>query len=1229
MGEPQEAGANASPGKVSPADRAAVILTPDQRVRVFISSTLGELAEERAAARRAIRRLHLVPVWYESGARPHPPRSMYRAYLEQSQVFVGIYWQRYGWVAPGMEISGLEDEFRLAVGKPMLLYLKRPAPGQEPRLKTFIDGIRAAGTVSYRAFATARELERLLAEDLAVLLSESFAGAAAGAAGPPASPAGPGEPGGAELPAGTVTFLLTDIEGSTRLWETVPGAMAVALERHNRLITGAIEDHGGVVVTSRGEGDSFFAVFASAVAAVEAAGACQLRLGSEPWPAGAALRVRMGLHTGQGQLAGGEYVGIDVHRAARIAAAGHGGQILISDATRALAETGLPAGLTLLDLGRHRLKALADPQRLYQLVVQGLPSQFPPPRSLDARPNNLPLQLTRFIGRHGQVDEIKRRLLNGARLLTLTGAGGTGKTRLAIEVAAETLDAFDDGIWFVDLAPITDPALVVSTIAEILGVTEQAGRPLEEALGASLRDKSMLIVLDNFEQVLAAGGAIERLLQAAPRLKALVTSRAVLHRYGEHEYPVPPLDLPDPRNLPDLASLSRCEAVGLFVERATAVKPDFTLTPANAPSVAELTARLDGLPLAIELAASRVKILSPRAILERLGPGSPLLVSRLPDAPARQRTLRGTIEWSYRLLKEGEQLLFDQLSVFQGGATLEAIESVCPPTPGGDTLEDLASLVDNSLLRQVCSDGGEPRFTMLDTIKGYAAERLDDLPQVSAATRRAHATYFADFAQRQWQHLTGLGREPALAAMAADIENLRAAWRHWTAAQDLGQLNKLVDSLWLFYDARGWYHATIQLAADLLTFLSSTPSGPERAAQEVMLRTSLARALMAIHGYTQEVEEAYDRALQVVEGRLELRQLFPVLRGLASYYNYRAEFEKGAQVGRDILALAEAQDDPSMRVDGHLILGSSIALQRDLHGGLAHLEQAIAWFESQGERPRRFRLGNHPGVASLMVSALVLWMIGFPDRAAERARRAVTLATELGHPFTMAYALFHSGFLHLWRREPETVRDLAERLLRVAGQHDLQLWKALGMFLLGAANTGIGDLQEGLDQIRHGLDLYRGLKTPPVFWPLLLYVHADACARSGRPADGLGMIDEAIEIAGPELTLLPEFYLLKGDLLLAVPGTHGSDAESWFRRAFDIAKRLDARMPQLRAAVRLCRLSHTQGKAEEGDRALQATYETFTEGHATADLSEARELLHSQLLAASTTIRRRWRHRCS
>jgi class 3 adenylate cyclase len=326
-----------------------VILTPDQRVRVFISSTLEELAAERAAARRAIRRLHLVPVWYESGARPHPPRRIYRAYLAQSQVFVGIYWQRYGWVAPGMDISGLEDEYRLAAGKPMLLYLKRPAPDTEPRMKTFMDGIRAAGAVSYRVFATPRELERLLADDLAVLLSESFSGAAVGAGAPDVSAAGPGE---ADLPTGTVTFLLTDIEGSTRLWESVPDAMELALEQHNRLLTGVIEDHGGVVVTSRGEGDSFFAVFPSAVAAVEAAGACQLRLGAEAWPAGAALRVRMGLHTGEAQVQAGGYVDhAPINRCARVKAAAHGGQVLLTKTTRDLAGGQLGGGFGLKRLG--------------------------------------------------------------------------------------------------------------------------------------------------------------------------------------------------------------------------------------------------------------------------------------------------------------------------------------------------------------------------------------------------------------------------------------------------------------------------------------------------------------------------------------------------------------------------------------------------------------------------------------------------------------------------------------------------------------------------------------------------------------------------------------------------------------------------------------------------------------------------------------------------------------
>jgi tetratricopeptide (TPR) repeat protein len=497
---------------------------------------------------------------------------------------------------------------------------------------------------------------------------------------------------------------------------------------------------------------------------------------------------------------------------------------------------------------------------------------------------------------------------------------------------------------------------------------------------------------------------------------------------------------------------------------------------------------------------------------------------------------------------------------------------------------------------------------MLETIREYA-----DLPEFSAAVRRAHALHFADFAQREWAHLTGDQHDTALAAMAAENENLRLAWRYWVAAGDLDQLNRLVDSLWLLYETRGLYHATIELTTELLNVLSSTPSTPERAMREVTLRTSLARAMMAINGYTREVEEAYTRALELFEGEQELPQLFPVLRGLASFYNYTAEFEKGAEVGREILRLADAQDDPSMRVDGHLVLGSSLALQHDLHRGLDHLDKAIASFESEGHRPRRFRLGNNPGVASFTTSALTLWMLGFPDRARERATRAVTLATELEHPFTLAYALFHTGFLHLWRREPELMRDRAVGLLDVADEHDLQIWRALGTCLLGAAKTGLGRSEEGLAEISDGIALYQGLRTPPVFWPLLLFVRAGACARSGRPAEGLGLIEEAIEIAdqGSGLTLLPEFYSLKGDLLLLLPEANGPEAEPWFQRAFDAAGKLDARMMQLRAAIGLCRSQRERHEQQHGKDLLSVAYATFTEGLTTPDLIDAANLLES------------------
>ena len=747
-----------------------MILTPDERVRVFISSTLGELAGERAAARRAIGRLHLVPVWYESGARPHPPRSMYRAYLEQSQVFVGIYWQRYGWVAPGMGISGLEDEYRLAAGMPMLLYLKRPAPDQEPRLAAFIDGIRAAGAVSYRAFATPRELERLLADDLAVLLSESFAGAASAEA----RPAGAGEPGEVELPAGTVTFLLTDIEGSTRLWETVPEAMEVALERHNRLLTSVIEGHGGVVVTSRGEGDSFFAVFPGAVAAVEAAGACQLQLAAEGWPAGAALRVRMGLHTGEAHVQEGDYADhAPINRCARVKAAGHGGQVLVTQTTRDLVGGRLGGGFGLKWLGEFRLRDLAEPELIYQLTHADLPGGFPPIRTVAERTGNLPLPVSSFIGRERELEQTAA-ALGQARVVTLTGPGGVGKTRLALQVAGQVSPRFGDGAWLAELAPVRDVVGVDDAVAAVFSLTARAGQSTLEALVEFLRAKNLLLVLDNCEHLLdrvaPLAGALAR---SCERLVILATSREGLGIEGEQLVPVPPLGVPEVNA--DLAAITQAEAVRLFADRAAAVKPGFAVTAENAAAVAAVVRRLDGIALAIELAAARVPAMTPAELVRRLERSFAVLAAGPRGAVEHHQTLRATIDWSFQLLTEPEQALLARLAVFAGGATLEAAEAVC----GGDGIDPdmvfglLAALVARSLV--VAEDHGpQTRYRLLETIRQYGEQRLEAAGQTER-WRARHASYYAGLLPRV-RHPDPPDEVFWAVRLSAEQDNLLTAW---------------------------------------------------------------------------------------------------------------------------------------------------------------------------------------------------------------------------------------------------------------------------------------------------------------------------------------------------------------------------------------------------------------------------------------------------------------------
>jgi predicted ATPase len=558
--------------------------------------------------------------------------------------------------------------------------------------------------------------------------------------------------------------------------------MHTALERHDAIMRQAIEAHGGHVF--RIEGDAFRAAFTTAPAALAAALDAQRALGAEPWPPETGpIRVRMALHTGAVEARDSDYSGPSLNRMARLLSVAHGGQTLLSLPAEQLVRDTLPPAATLLDMGEHRLKDLIRPERIFQLVAPGLPSDFPPLRSLDSRPNNLPLQPTPFIGREKELATIADLLCNeDVRLVTLFGPGGSGKTRLSLQVAAEMIDRFKDGVFFVSLAPISDPALVPSEIAQTLGISEARERSLLESLKDYVRDKHLLLVLDNFEQVVVAGLLVSQLLQAAPGLKMLVTSRAILHLRGEKDFPVPPLQMPDPRHLPSLEQLSQYEAVRLFIERARDARPDFEVTNENAPAVAEICYRLDGLPLAIELAAARIRILPPQGMLARLQSRLKMLTGGARDLPARQQTLRGAIEWSYDLLDEGEKRLFRRVALFQGGSTLEATDAVCNAEHnlGVDVLDGIASLVDKSLVRQEEREGGESRFVMLETIREYATEKLEESLEAEAVGGH-HARYYLAVAEEAASELRGPRQLEWLDRLEAEHDNLRAALE-WTLA---------------------------------------------------------------------------------------------------------------------------------------------------------------------------------------------------------------------------------------------------------------------------------------------------------------------------------------------------------------------------------------------------------------------------------------------------------------
>ncbi|HZE28730.1 MAG TPA: NB-ARC domain-containing protein [Gaiellaceae bacterium] len=802
----------------------------------------------------------------------------------------------------------------------------------------------------------------------------------------------------AELPTGTVTLLFTDIEGSTRLLQRAGDAYAGLLSQHRSLLEQAFLAHGGVVVDK--EGDAFFVAFASAKDAVAAAGEAQRALVSHDWLDENEIRVRMGLHTGEPRVVEGRYVGLDVHHAARVMAVGHGGQVLVSETTRAL----LDDATRLRDLGEHRLKDLSRPQRLYQLELDGLSSEFPPLQTLDNRPTNLPVQPNAFIGRERELEEAESLLLrDDLRVLTLTGTGGSGKTRLALQLAADVVEHFPDGVFFVSLAPVRDWELVPPTIARTLGLREQPGETYAETLTGYLRDKRVLLVLDNFEQVLVAAPAIAGLSATAPELRVLATSRTPLRLSGERTYSVPPLKLP--------------ESVTLFADRAHAATAEFEIVDDNAEAVAEICRRLDGLPLAIELAAPRVRTLPPQALLNRLDQRLKLLTGGAQDLDERQRTLRATIEWSYDLLLGEEKTLFARLACFVGGCRIDAADALCDPdgSLGLDVLNGLDSLVEKSLLRQRPDPDGEPRFWMLETLREYGLELLEVSGEADEL-RQMHASWYAAAAEQLDAELRTGDPTEVFARVEADYANLRAALEFARDHADGELMLRLATALWGFWVARGYVSGGLRALERALEL-----SGRRPARSLVGLC-----ALKLMSGSGEDLRAAAQEALQACE-----------------------------ELGDDY-SLAQAWNVVG-RVEGS-VMGSLGTAEEAWRRALSHA-----------------RRGEHPAEKAESISWLMVSAVFGPLPVEEGiARCEEFLALEGADPTIRATCSVEGAVLEAMRGDIALARELLAEGRRTIEQAGLTVWAALNAqeaylveSLAGRPEAAIPTLREGfatLDQ---------------------------------------------------------------------------------------------------------------------------------------------------------------------
>ena len=1002
-----------------------------------------------------------------------------------------------------------------------------------------------------------------------------------------------------------VVFLFSDIESSTRLWEKFPTEMPIALEQHDAIVEQAIHDCGGTLVKTTGDGA--MAVFETAPSALEAAIVIQRGLADESWGDIGQIKARIGLHEGESQLRGDDYFGSTVNRTARLMAAGHGGQTLISAVLAAGLRNILPADLEIRDLGQHRLRDLSEPEHIYQVQDPQLDGTFPPLATLDVTPNNLPTLTSSFLGRDRELAEVRDLLdQRAARLVTLVGPGGTGKTRFAMQAAANQVDRFRGGVFFVDLSTETDTDESFANVARVVGIDSAADESALEALQRGLADRSTLLVLDNLEQIEAIGLGINALLQMCPDLGVLATSREPLRVSGEQLYPIDPLSVP-PMEFGRVSSqqVLDSESAQLFEERAAQNIPGFNVNQDNAEVVAAICIQLDGLPLALELAAARLRMFSLEELTKRLDQRLDVLKSGAHDLPARQRALRDTIEWSYDLLTNSEKDLLQLLAVF-ADVTIDDIEEVSALIDErSHAFDDLASLVDKSLVRKTESSSGGSRFALLETIRSFATERSKDDMDGRRLAQQRHAEHFANVAADLADSFSGPDRDGARQRMIAELENMQVAWTYWRDEKHLDRLHQLFDPMWMLYDAEGWYQGAVRLSEDLLDVLVDQPESMERTREQIALETSLARARMLIRGYSEETELAFTEALAHAEASGAGQQLFPVLRSLATFHTLRGDMPKALEVGEQLLAIAEEDGDPTLAVDANLVYGVSTAFTSGLEEGLEYIDKAVDAFDPSEMRSDRFRLGPHSGIVSLTTSALLLGLQGFPEQATAKAEQALRDADELGHSYSKAYALYHVAYFKLGSQDAESVTQYAGELLALANQYDYQIWRALAMVLLGVADALSGDPAKGMVTIENGMEIYQRLPTPPVFWPLLLQLQAPIAAMTGETERAIRIIDEAVVLSSaPPTGLLGEVLLTQGDIFSMAD--RPIDAVKSFSDALEVSITFKTRSTELRALTRL-----TRDDGDKWRKRLQETHDSFTEGFDTPDLLAARELIET------------------